>query len=140
MPDVSLEVEPLPLLLALEAVVVDVLAEAGVLAADPVVVDPVLVEPLVEPVAADDVDVAPFEPVNALTSAWKSCCSFASVAASGSDNESDEVADGEELEDDEALEDDEGFEEDEELEEDEPLEDDPDEAFGEEPARSCSRF
>jgi hypothetical protein len=72
LPDVSLEPEPLPLLLALEAVVVEVLVEAGVPAVDPVVVEALPVEalvPLVEPVAAVDVDAEVLEPVNALTNA-----------------------------------------------------------------------
>jgi hypothetical protein len=132
LPEVSVDVELPPLLLVPDPLVVDVLDEAGVPAAvEAVAVDDVLVEavvPVLEAVVADDVVDEALEPVNALTSAWKSCCSFASVAASGSDDESDEVEDGEELADDE------------ELEEDEPLEEDPDEVFAEEPARSCSRF
>jgi hypothetical protein len=76
LPDASLEVEPLRLLLALEAIVV----EAGVPAVDPAVADAAPVEALVplaeplaavdaEPVAALDVDAEVLEPVNALTNA-----------------------------------------------------------------------
>ena len=64
---------------------VELLLVASLPDVDPVVVvvdvEPVLVAPLlaVEPVAVVDVEAALLEPagVSALTSAWKSCCSFA---------------------------------------------------------------
>jgi hypothetical protein len=75
--DVSVDVDPVPLLLP---VVVDPAA------ADPEAVDVPPVEvvlPLEVPVV-DDVDAELADPVNALTRAWKSCCSLASTACIGS--------------------------------------------------------
>jgi len=82
---VPVEVEPLPaaLLQVVDPVVVGVVPAAA----------PVLLA--LEPVAVDDVAAVLPDPagVSALTSAWKSCCSFVSALLAESDEDPDEVPD-----------------------------------------------
>jgi hypothetical protein len=114
--DVPVEVDPLPVLLlaVVDPVVVEPAAVEPV-AADVVAVEvaPVAVAPV--PAEVEDVDVELVGPVNAATSAWKSCCSFASALSLESDDvpvdDPDDDADG-------------------------VLEDDPDDELD----RLCSRF
>ena len=108
-------------------------------AADPELPDVVPDEPVlvvaVEALVVDDAAEELLEPVNALTSAWKSCCSFASVASIGSGVDPVDVPDEEVAEDAEEVAGDVA----EELDEEDEEVDEDDEA-DEELARSCSRF
>ena len=88
---VALDVAPLaPELLPPELLPPELLAPVETVAFDEEPEEPVLV-PAVGSVEVDGVEEAPLEPagLSALTSAWKSCCSFDSVLLL----ESDEVAD-----------------------------------------------
>jgi len=80
LPEVPVEVEPLPVV---DPGVVDVVPAAA----------PVLLA--LEPVAVDDVAAVLPDPagVSALTSAWKSCCSFVSALLPVSEEDPDEVPD-----------------------------------------------